>query len=482
MQTRGFRASLWIAAWLALAVAGALLLIRQELASLREDFDVQARIAHRLLSQRAAQHDAILATLALLQPDSGHAAIERLPAIHPQILRVRQRAASQAWAAPELAAAEAQSRALRRPVLASVDLAQGRCWLVLAAHPASFALQIDLKAALASPDAPARAQDSRTELVLEQGGEGLVLQPALQQRGWWAFEVRKPLASDSQPFQLGARRQLAWDELPWTRVILWLLLSATLLALGRAWQRQRQERQRAEELLRLGQVHRLNTLGELGAGLAHELNQPLTAILADSQAAVRLLDQDPPELSRAQQAMGHAAQQAKRAAEVVQRLHRTVERRDPRDVTTEVDLRASAGEAIELLEPELARRGISVRVEGDGSRVKADPVAVEQVIHNLLLNALQALEQVPAGERRLLVRTGSAPGVGTLAVEDSGPGIAAEHLQRIFEPFFTTRSTGLGLGLSLCQSLAEGMGGALRVQARRPRGARFELSLPLVSP
>src|SRR5690606_23498526 len=110
-----------------------------------------------------------------------------------------------------------------------------------------------------------------------------------------------------------------------------------------------------------------------------------------------------------------------------------------------------------------------------GVSVLAEPVALEQIIHNLLANALQALAQVPAAERGLRIDTGSAGGNGRLTVSDSGPGIAAEVLPRLFEPFFTTREGGLGLGLSLCESLAAGMGGALTVAANPPRGAAFTL-------
>ncbi|MGH6627974.1 MAG: sensor histidine kinase, partial [Burkholderiaceae bacterium] len=111
--------------------------------------------------------------------------------------------------------------------------------------------------------------------------------------------------------------------------------------------------------------------------------------------------------------------------------------------------------------------------------VLAEPVALEQIIHNLLMNALQALEQVPAAERSLRVALAQADGQGVLTVSDSGPGIPAELLPRIFEPFFSTRSDGLGLGLSLCETLATSMGGTLSAAPQAPRGAQFRLALPL---
>jgi len=252
---------------------------------------------------------------------------------------------------------------------------------------------------------------------------------------------------------------------------------AGLLAL----QRQREARRRAEELLRLGQVARLNTLGELAAGMAHELNQPLTAVLANTQAARRLLDDEPPELETARNAMSQAVEQARRASDVVGRLRRTVERPDAEARTQPVNLAGAVRNALYLLEPEFARRGVTPRVAdaGEGISVMAEPVALEQVIHNLLVNALQALEKVPQAERSIHLALESTGSTGVLRVEDSGPGIAPDVLPRIFEPFFTTRTGGLGLGLSLCETLAVGMGGSLAASHHAPRGAVFTLTLPL---
>jgi C4-dicarboxylate-specific signal transduction histidine kinase len=120
----------------------------------------------------------------------------------------------------------------------------------------------------------------------------------------------------------------------------------------------------------------------------------------------------------------------------------------------------------------------TVRVE-QPARVLAERVALEQIVHNLLTNALQALDLVPTGERQLTIHIAVEQGAGVLRVADSGLGIAPDVLPHVFEPFFTTREGGLGLGLSLCETLAMGMGGQLRAQANTPRGARFVLSLPL---
>jgi C4-dicarboxylate-specific signal transduction histidine kinase len=271
----------------------------------------------------------------------------------------------------------------------------------------------------------------------------------------------------------------------------WCLLTAALWAAGRALWRQRVARQRAEELLRLGQVARLNTLGELAAGMAHELNQPLTALLSSTQAAQRLLADDPPDLDTAQTAMARAVEQARRASTVVGRLRRLVERPDLAGQAQPLALPTAVQDVLHLLEPELAQRGVvpEVLAAADLPPVLAEPVALQQIIHNLLMNALQALEQVPLAERQLhLAMAPAGAGQVALSVRDHGPGIPPEARQHLFEPFYTTRNGGLGLGLTLCESLAQAMGAHLSLapEATPPsaaqRGAEFVLTLNVAPP
>lgn len=489
MEHRWRSRSVWWLAWVLLTVAGGVWLARAELARLHEDFDTDGRIVHRLLSQQVVQYDAVLATLALLAPPAdGPRPEQRLPAINPAILSVLRRDGEQPWPdgphADALAQAEARSRTLRRAEVAAPDLPAGRYLLVLAAQPASFALAIDLAGTVPWRDWPMDPRQSPVRVRVEQGDRAYTVQPGRAGDGPWTFGFRKTLAAQSQPFDVVAERSVGWGELPWIRITGWSLAVALGLATLHAWLRQRAARRRAEELLRLGQAARLNTLGELGAGLAHELNQPLTAVLANAQAARRLLDDEPPELEAARDAMTQAAAQARRAAEVVGRLRRLVDQpRGPADLQP-VALQELVRGALYLLEPERRRLGVAVQDAEAAApvKVRADPVALEQIVHNLLVNALQALEALPADRRRLAVTTGSDGTNGWLAVEDSGPGIPAETLPRVFEPFFSTREGGLGLGLSLCESLAGQMGGTLAAgRSSAQGGARFELRLPLAA-
>ncbi len=525
---------LWWAACGVVALLGCVGIGAWGLDGLRSAFEADARIVHRLLSQRAAQHDAILATLNLLQggvtseaagasvgpavrATSGTAADpvrsvspgpeQRLPALYPQLLAVTSRVRDQAWSAADLRAAEAESRRLRHAVLVRVDLREGRAMLLQAGEPVSHALTIDLSQLLSAADRPAPVDLASTfELRLAGSDAAWVLQPGRRSDWAWQHELHKTLASSSQPFDLVARRSLGWAELPWLWMVAWCLASVAGVVGLHAWRIQLTARRRAEELVRLGQVARLNTLGELAGGMAHELNQPLTAVLASTQAALRVLADDPPDLDLTRQAMDHAVTQARRASEVLSRLRRMVERPDAARPAQPVHLADAAREVVDLLAPECAARQVSVNVvalSDDGlapavvaavggglaTQVVADPVALQQIIHNLIMNALQALERVPAGERHIVLQVGlrnvasdgnALAWQGVLVVVDSGPGLTPEALPRLFEPFYSTRPGGLGLGLSLCETLALGMGGGLTAGHNKPRGARFELSLPLV--
>ncbi len=493
--------------WAVVACTGCGWLAQARLQQLQAAFETDARIVHRLLSQRTVQHDAVMATLALLQPPTAPlaspaadataaaATLPRLPSVYPQILAVLQRPAADAWPAAlqaDLTAAEAASRRSGHAQMALLDLPHGNYYLVLAALPASYALQIDLSATVPQDEWPMDRATSPVRVTLEQGGEAFVVQTGRPSTGLgWSYDFHKLLAAPSQPLEVVAQRHVGWGELPWLAMLGWCLLTAALWAGGLAWWRQRVARQRAEELLRLGQVARLNTLGELAAGMAHELNQPLTALLSSTQTAQRLLADDPPDLATAQTAMARAVEQARRAASVVGRLRRLVERPDLAGQAQSLALPAAVHDVLHLLAPELAQRGIApeVSIAPDLPPVLAEPVALQQIIHNLLMNALQALDQVPPTERRLRIGLAQrGAGQVALSVRDHGPGIPPEARAHLFEPFYTTRTGGLGLGLTLCESLAQAMGAQLALApapahpAPAERGAEFVLTLPTASP
>ena len=479
----------FIALWLALSLIAGGIEVFASRTSHENAFQTDARIMHRLLSQRAVQHDAILATLALLQPGRQNAAeqeAQRLPAVYSQILRVEQWITAAPWDGKlpaALAAAAAESQRQRHAVVTAIDTSAGHYWLVLAAHPASYALEIDIHAMVPWDEWPLPQHDSPVRVALHLGAQEIVLSSGTADENGGLVQrlsFSKTIAANSQPFTVTVSRQLDWRSLPWGQLLLSWLGCAALCGLLAWLQVQRQARQRAEEMLRFGQIARLNTLGELAAGLAHELNQPLAAVSANAQAANRLLKNEPPDLDTARHAMIQAVGQAHRAAEVLSRLRRAIERPGLAERMEPVNLYTAARNVLALLQAETERLGLTPALQGDSVlQVLADPVALEQIIHNLLTNALQAMTHTPEAARRLALQIEAEDGMARLSIADGGPGIPPEALPHLFEPFFSTKENGLGLGLSLCETLATGMGGRIGAANLEVGGAEFCLTLPL---
>jgi signal transduction histidine kinase len=483
MRARSRRPIIVLLATIA-AFAGCAVGIDARLAQSRAAFETDARIIHRLLSQRVSQHDAIMAMLVLMQGDAPLAgALERLPSVYPQIVSARATFRNSDWDDAGLNAAETESRATRRPVIATSSAAPAHYTLLQSTAGGSIALRIDIATMVPWSEWPLSQQaQTPTRVTLQLYGRTVVLQPGTETSPLGRFTFAKPLASESQPFEVALSHPFDWSDLPWIALGAWITVVAVGAALLLALDRQSERRRRAEELLRVGQVARLDTLGELAAGMAHELNQPLAALCAGTQAARRLIDEDPPDLPTARTAMGQAVDQARRAADVLARLRRLVER--PGDVAQHrlLDLAECARQVITLLEPELERHGIRTQVEtGDGTTVmvKADAVGLEQIVHNLVMNAVQALADTPRSQRAVKLTVTRAAHAGVLTVADTGPGIAPDALPRLFEPFYSGRSGGLGLGLTLCETLAQGMNATLTARNGESGGALFELRIPL---
>lgn len=490
MMTRIRRHAPWLAGWLAIAALGSLLIGQSELNRIGDGFELDARDAYRLMNQRAAQHDALLATLVLLRGSPGDPTKpeQRLPAVYPQVVGLQQRSADQVWPQAALVAAEAESRKQGRAVLAEASIGRGRYQLLLAGDPISHAIQIDIRGMVPWSEWPMAAEASPVRVTLEHAGQSFVLQAGRAATDsppmGWTLAFRQALTSTSQPFELVLQRQVGWAELPWSPMLSWSLVVAVLLLGARALLRQRKDGHRAHELLRLGQVARLNTLGELAAGMANDLNRPVAEMLSNTRIAHRVLQEDPPDVLTARLAVQDALTQAQRVSDVINRLRFAVGQQDKSARIEDVDLHALARRALHVLEPELRGHNIDARIElaGPAFSVRGDPGALEQIMHNLLLNAMQALDQVQISDRRLVVNLSASDRHGHFIVRDTGPGMPTDVLPHVFEPFFTTREGGLGLGLSLSESMAQEMGGTLTAFNQIPHGAEFRLSLPLSAP
>lgn len=248
----------------------------------------------------------------------------------------------------------------------------------------------------------------------------------------------------------------------------------------------RAEEQQQQREAQLQRVQRVITVGEMASTLAHELNQPLAALVNYAAAARSLAAQGRTELLN--DSLTALSAQALRAADIVGRIRRWVrqhpETREPCDLNAAVDQSLGL-----LLRAEARRHGIAVRLDlaRQPLHVNADRVLLEQVVLNLGLNALQAMQAMPqdpahTARHELLLRTTADAGQASLQVLDRGPGLSPDIAERLFEPFFTTRSDGLGLGLNICRSIVESMGGELLASNRERGGARFEIRLPSAPP
>jgi signal transduction histidine kinase len=488
MMLRLQRHAPWIAAWIVASALGGLLIGQLEISRLEEAFENDVRSAYRLLNHRAGQHDAMLSTLALLRSGNDPSRPEqRLQSVYPQVVSVQHRSTEAVWPQAHLVAAESESRKLGRPVLTEPAMSKGRYQLVMGADPTSYAVQIDVRGMVPWSEWPMAADASPVRLTLDHAGQSFVLQPGHtnpSNTAGWNFGFTQQLTSASQPFDMVAQRHVGWGELPWSQMASWSLLVAILLLAARALLRQRTDGQRAHELLRLGQVARLNTLGELAAGMANDLNQPVAEMLTNARIANRVLNEDPPDMLTGQLAVKDTLLHAQRVSDVINRLRFVVSQPNKAARIEDVDLPALARRALHVLDPELRRHGIGARIELGGPEfsVRGDPGALEQIMHNLLLNAMQSLDQVQINDRRLTVHLAASGKHGHFIVRDTGPGMPLDVLPHVFEPFFTTREGGLGLGLSLSESMAHAMGGTLTAFNQTPHGAEFRLSLPLSLP
>jgi PAS domain S-box-containing protein len=247
------------------------------------------------------------------------------------------------------------------------------------------------------------------------------------------------------------------------------------------------ERKRAqEEHARLRQLesdlahmNRVSMMGELAASLAHEITQPIATARNNARAALNFLNKQPPDLGEVREALGCVVGDADRAGVIIDQMRDHIKKAPPRK--HRFDLNEAINEVIGLARSAIAENGVSVqtRLTGGLAPVEGDRVQLQQVILNLVLNAAEAMSMVDGGARQLLISTeeGGANGV-LVAVRDSGPGIDPEHIERVFDAFYTTKSSGVGMGLSICRSIIEAHSGRLWADANEPGGAAFQFTLP----
>jgi C4-dicarboxylate-specific signal transduction histidine kinase len=239
----------------------------------------------------------------------------------------------------------------------------------------------------------------------------------------------------------------------------------------------------AEELRQtradLARFARVAVLGELTASIAHEVNQPLSGVVSSGNACLRWLGSDPPNVEKAMQSATRIIRDANRASEVVQRVRALVTNAPPEK--TWVSLNEAIEEIIILSRSDADTHRIQLRTSlaDNLPPVWADKIQVQQVLLNLMTNAVDALRSVEGGTRDLTISTAAEPPSGVIAsVRDTGPGVDPAKLEHVFDAFYTTKSEGMGMGLAISKSIIEAHGGRLWATANQPRGASFQFVLP----
>jgi len=304
---------------------------------------------------------------------------------------------------------------------------------------------------------------------------------ARQLSRWGIPESRLPPGTEVMFRDVPVWRRYAWQ----IAAVLGVLLLESALVVALLLERRR--RREAEAVARanqerIGYLNRLGTVAELSGSLAHELNGPLGAIVNNARAAKRFLLHEPPEVKEVRASLADIENSAERASLLIGRLRSVLRKDDFR--TSAVDVAEVVKDAVQLVASEASRRRASLEVVLPQGLppVDGDAVLLLQLLLNLLLNALDAIEAQPPGKRRVSVRAVQNAGTLELSVTDSGPGFSQAARDSLFQPFFTTKPKGLGMGLAICRSIAEAHQGSVVAASGPEGGAVFRLTLPVRAP
>ena len=253
-------------------------------------------------------------------------------------------------------------------------------------------------------------------------------------------------------------------------------------------QKRAQERLRASERnlqqaqAELAHVNRVTTMGQLTASISHEVMQPIAAGITNARTGLRCLGSQPPDLEEVRRALGRIVNEGSRATDIIDRIRSLIKKAPPRK--DDLKINEALLEIIALTHGEVVKHGVSVQTQlTEGlPLIQGDRVQLQQVIMNLIINAIEAMSGVGKGSKALLISTGQEGWGGVLvSVRDSGPGLAVEGLDRLFDAFYTTKPGGMGMGLSICRSIIEAHGGRIWALRNVGPGATFQFTLPVAS-
>lgn len=498
----GRRKVWWVAvAWVLAMAAFSALLALWSAERMQSEVTEAGRPLHRVLSQSAAQHDAHMSSLGALAVASVPAPVGQFQQVsasivrfYPQVLGIRLLDAS-GDTLVSVGTSETNPLQLSELRPGQVVMLPGKgdghfALLKRTSDPAgSMAVLMEIDAA--GMFDPELLPDWGAMELFAADGSLIAAFPDGVAPLKTDLSFEKTLASDSQPMRLVLSRTVSAGDFLMTGPIALFgagSLAIAVLALMLMGQRQRareaieavglaeaRERLQAHEV-RLTHASRVNAMGELASGIAHELTQPLTALLSQSQAGLRMIDDETNAQPALRRVLEANARQAKRAGDILARLRAYVSKAPPQ--TMLVDVNEVVSDIGTLMQADLASGGHVLRIERSEPtpRVIVDPVQLEQVVHNLIRNAAEAMQERGGV---IGVTISAVAGKAQIAVRDAGPGIAEEAIPRLFEPFYSTKADGMGLGLSLCQSLIERFGGHIEARNRPEGGAEFIVTLPL---
>ena len=318
-----------------------------------------------------------------------------------------------------------------------------------------------------------------SSLPIEVQTEGVLMFDWRALRRWGISESRLPPGSI-----IRFRQASMWEQYHWYIVgalVIFALQAAMIagLLLGRA-HRRRAEAELQRNRDELAHVTRVSTVGELTAAVAHELNQPLGAILSNAEAAEMFLEREPPALDEVREILADIRDDDQRASEVIRRMRSLLRRQELAPQAVEIN--AAVEEALKLLSISASARKVMINFERTASvpRVWCDPVHFQQVLLNLVLNGMDAMADIRQEQRQLIVRAGhDGNGMVKVTVSDCGPGIPSDKMPKLFEPFFTTKKEGMGMGLSIARTIVEAHHGQIWAENNTNFGATFSFTVPI---
>ncbi|MCA1454649.1 GHKL domain-containing protein [Bradyrhizobium sp. BRP22] len=296
---------------------------------------------------------------------------------------------------------------------------------------------------------------------------------------WGISESNLPAGSE-----ILFREPTFWEKYRWqVALIASVILVQAALISGLLHERRRRrlaEVESRQRLAELARVNRYSAAGEMAASIAHELNQPLGSILTNTETAELMLKSVSPDLEEIREILADIRRDDQRASEVICRL-RSMLRKVPTEVT-EIDLNETIAGAVGIVSPLAEGRAVGLKFVPAPMtlRAKGDTVQLQQVVLNLIMNAIDAVSDVQSEKREVVVATARSDEQAEILVSDAGPGIADDHLKDIFEPFFTTKEQGMGMGLAIARTIVDAHHGQITVENRNSGGAVFRIKLPLV--